>query len=319
MKKLALGVDIGGTNTKFGFVDEKGKVYYDSSISTTEGGTFEIFLDNLYKAFEEGKKKLGPGYEFIGVGIGAPNANFYSGCIEFAPNLSWKGVVRVVDEVKKKFKLPAVITNDANAAAIGEMLFGAGKGMKNFIVITLGTGLGSGIVINGELVYGHDGFAGELGHVIVEENGRECGCGRKGCLEAYASATGLHRTIFELMADRMIPTVLRDYSYKEVTSAKIYEAAMDGDHLAREAFRKTGKILGKALANFVTFSSPEAIILFGGLAKAGELLRQPTEEAMEENMLHIFKNKVKVILSAFDESNAAVAGAAALAWKELTK
>jgi glucokinase len=316
MKKVGIGIDIGGTNTQIGFVDENGKVFLETTMSTLTGETFEDYLDALYETVEEAKKGTNEEFEIIGVGIGAPNGNYYKGTIEFAPNLRWKGVIEVTKLMKAKFGVPAVLTNDANAAAIGEMLFGGAKGMSNFIIITLGTGLGSGIVVNGELVYGHDGFAGELGHVVVEKGGRLCGCGRRGCLETYASATGIKRTAFEVIADRNQETLLSKYSYDQLTSFKIYEAAMNGDHVAREIFRKTGETLGQALADFIANGSPEAIFLFGGLAKAGDLILKPTEASMEENLLHIFKNKVKLRLSQLDEGNAAVVGAAALAWKE---
>ena len=324
MKKVALGIDIGGTGTKYGFVDKEGKIYCESSIPTPkaeqkEGENFEIFLDKLYNEIMSAKKACGHDLEIVGIGVGAPNGNYFNGCIEFAVNLPWKGITRVAQLMQDKFGVPAVLTNDANAAAMGEMIFGTAKGMKDFIVITLGTGVGSGIGIGGNMVYGHDGFAGELGHVIIKEEGRDCGCGRKGCLETYCSANGIRRTVFELLEGKTAPSVLRDISFNDLTSAKIYEAAIEGDHIAREAFRKTGKMLGRALADFVTFSSPEAIILFGGLAKAGELIRKPTEEAMENNMLHCFKNKVKVLLSSLDEGNVAILGSAALAWNELEK
>jgi len=316
MKKVGIGIDIGGTGTQIGFVDKEGKVFLETSMSTLVGDTFEEYLDALYEVIEKAKAESEEEFEILGIGVGAPNGNYYKGTIEFAPNLKWKGVINVTDQMSKKFGVPAVLTNDANAAAIGEMVFGGAKGMKNFIIITLGTGLGSGIVVNGELVYGHDGFAGELGHVRVEKNGRLCGCGRRGCLETYASATGIKRTAFEVMADRNQETMLSKYSYDELTSYKIYEAAQNGDHIAREIFRKTGKILGEALADFIANGSPEAIFLFGGLAKAGDLILEPTEAAMEDSLLHIFKNKVKLRLSQLDEGNAAVVGAAALAWNE---
>lgn len=320
MKKVALGIDIGGTNTKYGFVDQEGKVYCESSISTTsQGELFENYLNNLYDEVQKSLANAPEPMEIIGVGVGAPNGNYFSGCVEYAANLPWKGIVRVAKLMSEKWGVPAHLTNDANAAAIGEMLFGTAKGMKDFIVITLGTGVGSGIVVNGEVVYGHDGFAGELGHVIVKPEDRDCNCGRKGCLEVYCSANGIRRTVFELLAKKNDDSVLRDITFNDLTSAKIYEAAVEGDHIAREAFRYTGKMLGSALADFVTFSSPEAIILFGGLAKAGELIRKPTEESMEEHMLFCFKNKVKVLLSSMDEGNVAVMGSAALAWHEISK
>ena len=319
MKKAAVGIDIGGTNTKFGFVDKEGKIYCESSIptiiNTTSGQeSFEQYIDRLCGEIKSAARTCGHDLELIGAGIGAPDGNFFSGSIEFAVNLPWKGVLRASALIGDKLGLPATLTNDANAAALGEMLFGTAKGMKDFIVITLGTGVGSGIVIDGKLVYGHDGFAGELGHVTIKEGGRTCGCGRRGCLESYCSANGIRRTVTELLADEDTPSELRSIPFDKLTSAKIYEAANEGDAIAREAFRRTARTLGKALANFVPFSSPEAIILFGGVARAGEMLRKPTEEAMEEAMLHIFKNKVKVILSSLDEGNVAVLGSAALAW-----
>lgn len=318
MKKVALGIDIGGTNTKYGFVDKEGKIYCESSIPTVlksennEEG-FEQYIERLCGEIRKSQANCGKDLELIGAGIGAPDGNFFSGAIEFAVNLPWKGVLRVAALIQQNLGVPAILTNDANAAAMGEMLFGTAKGLKDFIVITLGTGVGSGIVVDGKLVYGHDGFAGELGHVIIREGGRVCGCGRRGCLEAYCSANGIRRTVMDLLADEMIDSVLRGIPYDELTSAKIYEAAEEGDVIAREAFRRTAKTLGKALANFVTFSSPKAFILFGGVARAGEILRKATEEAMEESMLHIYKNKVDVLLSNL-EGNVAILGSAALAW-----
>ena len=319
MKKVALGIDIGGTNTKFGFVDRQGTIYGETSIATVlksendEEG-FEQYVERLCAEVLRAKDNCGKNLELIGAGIGAPDGNFFSGSIEFAVNLPWKGVLRVAALVGQRLGVPAFLTNDANAAAMGEMLFGTAKGLKDFIVITLGTGVGSGIVIGGKLVYGHDGFAGELGHVIVKEGGRVCGCGRRGCLETYCSAGGVRRTVMDLLAEETAPSVLRDIPFEEMTAARIYEAAMEGDALAREAFRRTAKTLGRALANFVAFSSPKAIILFGGVARAGEILRKPTEEAMEESILHIFKNKVDVLLSNLGEGNVAILGSAALAW-----
>ena len=324
MKKVALGIDIGGTNTKFGFVDREGKIYCESSIPTVRKNadpeeSFEQYIERLCREIKAAKDSCGKGFELIGAGIGAPDGNFFSGAIEFAVNLPWKGVLRVASLIQENLGIPATLTNDANAAAMGEMLFGTAKGLKDFIVITLGTGVGSGIVIDGKLVYGHDGFAGELGHVIVREGGRVCGCGRRGCLETYCSAGGIRRTVMDLLAEETIPSVLRNVTFEEMTSAKIYEAAVEGDALAREAFRRTAKTLGKALANFVAFSSPKTIILFGGVARAGEIIRQPTEEAMEESMLHCFKNKVNVVLSDLGEGNVAIIGSAALAWDTYDK
>lgn len=318
--KVALGIDIGGTNTKFGLVDRQGKCYLESSISTTAPGEFPAFIDALFAAVEREMGKLEEEFEIVAVGCGAPNGNFYKGTIEFAPNLKWKGVVEVAKALAEKTGVPAWLTNDANAAAIGEMVYGGAKGMKDFIIITLGTGLGSGIVVNGELVYGHDGFAGEIGHTIAVREGRDCGCGRKGCLETYASATGLRRTVFELMCTTNLSSSLRSVPFDDMTSAMIYKAATEGDQLAQRAFAFTGEILGRALADSIAHLSPEAIFLFGGLAKAGDLILLPTVASMEANLLNIFKNKVKVLPSSLDEDrNAAVAGAAALAWNELEK
>jgi glucokinase len=249
-----------------------------------------------------------------GIGIGAPNGNYYTGSIEFAPNLAWKGVIPLAEMLDKRMKLPVVLTNDANAAAIGEMLYGAAKGMTNFIVITLGTGLGSGIVVNGELLYGHDGFAGELGHTIVDPEGRTCGCGRKGCLETYASATGIVRTVIEMLDKVDKPSILRKANTNKLQSKDVFLAAQQGDQLALDAFEYTGKILGLKLADAIAFSSPEAIILFGGLAKAGDYIFTPTKKYMEHFLLAIYKNKVKLLPSLLKKENSAVLGAAALVW-----
>ena len=314
--KLTVGIDIGGTNTAYGFVDGKGKIIFETSIPTYA----EKDADQLFeRLFEDIKKKIGSyetEYELAGIGIGAPNANYYKGTVEQAPNLNW-GIVNVIELIKKYSSLPAAITNDANAAAIGEMLFGAAKGMKNFIVITLGTGLGSGIVVNENLVYGADGFAGEIGHTIVDPSGRECGCGRKGCLETYASASGIKRTVFKLIAKTNTESELRSKSYEEITAKDISEAANRGDKLALAAFDYTAKILGLKLADSVAHLSPEAIILFGGLALAGELIIVPTKKYMEEYMLNIFKDKVKILPSALHGASAAVLGSSALIWNEI--
>lgn len=315
---VTVGIDIGGTNTVFGFVDETGKSIFESSIPTkaSEGAEplFKRLFEEISKAFEQFKSE----YELIGIGIGAPNANYYKGTVELPPNLGW-GIVKVLEIVKKYSPLPSAITNDANAAAIGEMIFGAAKGMKDFIVITLGTGLGSGIVVNGELVYGADGFAGEIGHTIYDVNGRQCGCGRKGCLETYASASGIKRTVYELLADRNTPSVLRKISFEDLTAKDISDAANKGDVIALEAFDYTAKVLGLKLADAVAHLSPEAIILFGGLASAGPLIFEPTKRYMEEYMLNIFRNKVKLIPSGLPNGNSAVLGSSALIWNELKK
>ena len=318
-KPYVIGLDLGGTNSVFGIVDARGNIVATTAIKTQAYPDFDDYVKASVDALMPIIDTVGGIEKIKALGIGAPNGNYYNGTIEYAANLVWQGVVPIAKKFEEALGIPVIVTNDANAAAVGEFTYGVARGMKNFIMITLGTGVGSGIYINGQLVLGCDGLAGELGHLTVVPGGRTCGCGRKGCLETYCSANGIRRTVFELLEEKTAPSVLRDISFNDLTSAKIYEAAIEGDHIAREAFRKTGKMLGRALADFVTFSSPEAIILFGGLAKAGELIRKPTEEAMENNMLHCFKNKVKVLLSSLDEGNVAILGSAALAWNELEK
>ena len=316
--QIVAGIDVGGTNTAFGFVDANGKIIAESSIQTRAEQNAEQLFERLFADINKLFQKFEKEFELVGIGIGAPNANYYKGTVELPPNLNW-GYVNVLEIMKKYSSMPSVITNDANAAAIGEMIFGAAKGMKDFIVITLGTGLGSGIVVNGELVYGADGFAGEIGHTIVDPNGRECGCGRKGCLETYASASGIRRTVYELICNTNTPTKLRDISFDQLTSKDISDFAANGDKLALDAFDYTAKILGLKLADAVAHLSPEAIILFGGLALSGDLIFEPTKRYMEKYMLNIFKDKVKLIPSALPGGNAAVLGAAALIWNELKK
>jgi glucokinase len=314
--KLTVGIDIGGTNTAYGFVDHSGKIIFESTIPTYADKDAEQLFERLFSSIEKSFRQYEKGYELVGIGLGAPNANYYKGTVEQPPNLNW-GIVNVIELVKKYSPLPAAITNDANAAAIGEMIFGAAKGMKNFIVITLGTGLGSGIVVNGKLVYGADGFAGEIGHTIVDPDGRECGCGRKGCLETYASATGIRRTVFELIATTNLESEFRSKCFDDVTAKEIADAANKGDKLALAAFDNTAKVLGFKLADSVAHLSPEAIILFGGLALAGDLIIAPTKKYMEGFMLNIFKNKVKILPSALPGSGAAVLGSSALIWNEI--
>jgi glucokinase len=315
-KPYVIGIDIGGTNTVFGIVDARGTILYNGSIKT---GIYEG-IDEYVTALSEGLSVVieeagGPG-QIRGIGVGAPNGNYFNGCIEFAPNLPWKGKIPLAQLISEKtYHIPVALTNDANAAAIGEMTYGAARGMKDFIEITLGTGVGSGIVIGGTLVYGHDGFAGELGHVTVRENGRICGCGRHGCLEAYASATGVARTAREILINRTEKSLLRSLKPEDITSKDVYDAAVKGDKLAQEIFEYTGNILGEALSNFVAFSSPEAIILFGGLTKAGELILNPVKRSMEDHMLKVFQGKTKLLVSQLKESDAAILGASALAWE----
>src|ERR1700760_662847 len=312
---LAIGIDIGGIGTKFGIVDRNGNVLFSSEISTRGHAEEESFIAKLYDHVAPPTEKPGCTRRIIGIGVGAPNGNFYSGTVEYAPNLPWKGIIPLAKLIQNKFQLPAVLTNDANAAAIGEMMYGAAKGMKDFIMITLGTGVGSGIVANGKLIYGHDGFAGELGHTTVIPNGRyHEGTGKKGSLESYASATGVKLTAIEKREQSDAPSLLRGVPKEELDSRKVYDAAIQGDELAKEIFDFTGSILGMALANFVMFSSPEAIILFGGLTKAGELILKPTRENMEANLIQVFQNKVKILVSHLRESDAAILGASALVW-----
>jgi glucokinase len=317
-KEVVLGVDIGGTNTKFGYVDKSGNLLAEGEMPTEAHRPAEEFFERLHNQaeilFESKKENL----KLVGIGLGAPNGNYYKGTIEQPPNLSWK-FVDVVTLLHRWYSIPIALTNDANAAALGEMLFGAAKGMKDFIVITLGTGLGSGIVANGELIYGHDGFAGEIGHTIVDPNGRQCGCGRRGCLETYASASGIRRTVEELLKMPAPPSELREISLESITSKRIFEAAQRGDKLALEAFELTGRYLGLKLADSVAHTSPEAIILLGGLAAAGDFIFVPTKKYMEEFLLNIFKNKVRLLPSGLPQGNSAILGAAALIWKELLK
>lgn len=316
MKPYVLGIDIGGTNTVFGIVDARGVVIASNSIKTAKHAKFEDYLDELYTEAMRMIEANDATDKIYGIGIGAPNANYYTGMIEESANLIWKTPIALGQSVSEKFGIPCAVTNDANAAAIGEMTYGAARGMKDFIMITLGTGVGSGIVINGQLVYGHDGFAGELGHVIVKRNnGRLCGCGRTGCLETYCSATGVARTAREFIETRTEPSSLRNLPIEEITSKDVYDAAMSGDKMAKEIFDYTGTILGEAMADMTVFSSPEAFVIFGGLAKSGELILKPIREAMDKNMLGIFKGKPKVLLSELKEADAAVLGASALGWE----
>ena len=315
--QYAIGIDIGGTNTKFGIVDQRGEIHYRGAISTRKHQVVAEFIEELYNAIEPAISTVG-GIEMIkGIGVGAPNGNYYTGTIEYAPNLPWSGVIPMAELMTQRFELATSLTNDANAAAIGEMMYGAARGMKDFIMITLGTGVGSGIVANGQLIYGHDGFAGELGHNIVIPGGRyHAGTGAHGSLEVYASATGMRLTALELLEKHPEKTsLLRNYPVDELESRNIFDCAEEGDEIAKEVFEYTGNILGMALANFVMFSSPEAIILFGGPTKAGDLLMIPVRKAMEENLLPIFRNKVKLLFSLLKESDAAILGASALVWE----
>jgi glucokinase len=320
MKRLAAGVDIGGTNTAFGLVDRDGNTFAEAVLKMEDFPDLDVYIKELYITIEKMVKSVGEPVELVGVGIGAPNANYYNGTIEHAANLAWKGIIPLRERIHRFYPtLPVVVTNDANAATIGEMVYGGAQGMSDFMVVTLGTGVGSGFVANGKLIYGHDGFAGELGHTIVKRFGRKCGCGRQGCLETYASATGIVRTMYKLMADELDKSDLRDISFNDMfrKSEKITEAALKGDTLAIKAFEYTGEMLGLAIANAVAITSPEAVFLFGGLAKAGKYIFEPTKRHMEENLLYNFKGKVKLLPSAIDDKNAAILGASALVWDEL--
>lgn len=315
-KPYVIGIDMGGTNTVFGIVDARGIVLASSSIKTQKYNNITDYIDELYNETMKLVEANDAVDKIYGIGVGAPNANYFTGMIEDGVNLPWPTPVPFAKLLSEKFGIPVAITNDANAAAIGEMTYGAARGLKNFIMITLGTGVGSGIVINGQLVYGHDGFAGELGHVIMKRNnGRLCGCGRTGCLEAYCSATGVARTAREFLEARNDDSLLRNMATEDITSKDVYDAAIAGDQLAKDVFEFTGNLLGEAFADFTVFSSPEAIILFGGLAKSGELLLKPLRNSMEKNMMGIFKGKVKILLSELKEADAAVLGASALGWE----
>ncbi|MDO4695633.1 ROK family protein [Porphyromonas sp.] len=313
-KPYVIGIDVGGTNTVFGVVDARGTVLASGKIKTSTHAKVSDYIDELGDALIPLIEEVGGQHLIKGIGVGAPNANYFTGAIENAANLNWKERIPFAHLLSEKTGLSVAITNDANATAIGEMTYGAARGMKDFIVITLGTGVGSGIVIGGNLVYGHDGFAGELGHVIVRRDGRICGCGRKGCLETYTSATGVTRTAKEFLRTREDASLLRELDVETITSKDVYDAALKGDSLALEIFETTGRILGETLADAVAFSSPEAIILFGGLAQAGALIMDPIRRSMEENLLHIYKGKVKLLMSELKESDAAILGASALGW-----
>jgi glucokinase len=316
MRDVVVGMDVGGTNTAIGLVERSGNCIAQTVVSTAAHADVSSFVTAGSRAISDLVARQS-NVRLQGIGIGAPNGNYYHGTIEYAPNLQWKGIIPFAEMFKASHGIPVALTNDANAAAIGEMLFGAAQGMKDFIVITLGTGVGSGIVVHGELVYGHDGFAGEIGHTIVDPNGRQCGCGRRGCLETYASAGGIKRTVFELLGTSSAPSDLRSVSFDKLTAEAIADAAERGDVIAREAFEITGRILGLKLADAVAHTSPEAIFLFGGLARAGSLIFEPTHRHMEAYMLNIFKNKTKLLPSGLELGNVAILGAAALIWKEI--
>ena len=316
-KPYVAGIDIGGTNTVIGIVDQQGNIMETSSVKTGQYFHVEEYVKAVCNILLPFIEAHGGPENFRGIGIGAPNANYYRGTIEDAPNLPWKGVIPLAQMFKEQTGIPVALTNDANAAALGEMVYGAARGMKDFIMITLGTGVGSGIVVNGQMLYGHDGFAGELGHVCVDRSSeaRVCGCGRKGCLETYCSATGVARTAREILNMSNENSLLREFSSEQITSKDVYNAAIRGDKIAIEIFRRTGEILGRSIADFIAFSSPEAIILFGGLAKAGDFIMKPILDALDSSIMPIFKGKTKLLVSKLKDADAAVLGASALGWE----
>ena len=316
-KPYVIGLDMGGTNSVFGIVDQRGNIKSQTVISTKAYPDFKDYVKAAYEALQPALDQVGGIQNIRAMGIGAPDANYYTGNIENAANLAWKGIVPCAQLFEEVFGIPVRVTNDANAAAMGEMTYGVARGMKNFIMITLGTGVGSGIVVDGRVVYGSDGFAGELGHFVIDhsDNARSCGCGRKGCLEAYTSATGVARTAREFLEHSSEASLLRDLVADEITSYDVFKAAEKGDKLALDIFNYTGRILGTACADFATFCSPEAFVFFGGLTKAGEYLMQPLRKAYEENILFLYKNEAKLLISALNGSEAAVLGASALGWE----
>lgn len=317
-KPYVIGIDLGGQTAKFGIVDARGNVLKQTAIRSNTQNNPEEFINDLAEGIKKLIKKEYSIDDIRGIGVGAPNGNYYTGCIENAANLTWakNQVVHFADMLSKQIGVPVALTNDANAAAVGEMTYGAARGMKNFIMITLGTGVGSGIVINGNVVYGHDGFAGELGHTCaVRNNGRICGCGKTGCLETYASAMGVARTAREIIELTDRKTLLRNIPAENITSKDVFDAAIEGDEVAKDIFAFTGRMLGEKFADFVAFSAPEAIILFGGLTKAGDLIYKPIIENMNLNLMPIWRGKIKVLFSTLKESDAAILGASALAWE----
>ena len=314
-KPYVIGLDLGGTNSEFGIVDQNANIIASTRVKTAGHGDVYQYVDDCVAALRPIIEKVGGIEKIHAMGIGAPNGNYYTGCIEFAPNLPWKGNIPLAQMFSERLGIPVRLTNDANAAAMGEMQYGVAKGMQNFIMITLGTGVGSGIVCNGQMVLGCDGMAGELGHVIVEKDGRQCGCGRKGCLECYCSATGIARTAREIVEKTDKPTILRDIPRDQIDGLAITQAARNGDAVALEIFEYTGRILGEACADFAAFSSPEAFVFFGGLSKAGDLIMNPIKKAYEENVLQIYKGKAKLLVSELDGAGAAVLGASALGWE----
>lgn len=317
MRELTIGIDIGGTNTKYGIVDRAGQVVFQGTIKTTQYEEFRDYFKGLSLALRDAMSKVTVEHKVLGVGVGAANGNYYKGTIERATNLPWKGIIPLADMLKEEFQIPAIITNDANAAAVGEMVYGSAKGMKDFIVITLGTGLGSGFVCNGQLLNGKHGIAGEVGHTSVNPAGRFCNCGKRGCLETYVSATGIRRTVYKLLADHLEDSELRGISFDNLNTKMITDAAVRGDVVALAAFEYTGRILGMKLAETVVHTDPEAIFLFGGLSLAGDLIFKPTIRHMEANLMPLFRGKVKVLPSGLQNQAAPILGASSLVWNYL--
>mgnify|MGYP001418849076 FL=1 len=317
MKEITIGIDIGGTNTKYGVVDRSGNVLFQDRIKTQEYEEFSDLVKDLVKAIHAAIAGLDRSYHLVGVGVGAANGNYYKGTIEHATNLKWKGIIPLAEMLSKPLGVPALVTNDANAAAVGEMVYGAARDMKDFVVITLGTGLGSGFVANGKLINGKHGIAGELGHTTVNYAGRFCNCGKRGCLETYVSATGIKRSVYKLLADHLEPSELRGISFDNLNTKMITEAAIRGDVVAREAFEYTGRILGTKLAETVVHTDPEAIFLFGGLSLAGDLIFKPTIKHMEANLMPLFRGKVKILPSGLQNQAAPILGASSLVWNHL--
>jgi glucokinase len=314
--EVAVGIDIGGTNTEFGLVERDGRCLDTASVSTTSFETPEVFIQAVAEGIWQCQNELEMSTKVVGIGIGAPNGNYYNGTIEYAPNLKWEGVIHLRDLLRKHFSVPVLVTNDANAAAIGEMTYGAAKGQRDVLVVTLGTGVGSGFVSHGQVIYGHDGFAGELGHTIIEENGRTCSCGRRGCLETYASATGFVRTARDMLAASDGESQLGEIALDQLSAEHVAQAARKGDPLARAIFGFTAKKLAFGLANAVAITSPRMIVLFGGLARSGELILEPTRKYLDEYLLTIFKGKVDLVTTEMAGENSAILGAAAMVWQE---
>ena len=319
MKDLVVGIDIGGTNTKIGIVDREGNLLHHTSIETTAYIEVEDYFNGMADTIKNLCKNLTADQQLVGIGVGAANGNYYTGTIERSTNLRWKGIIPLAKMFTDAFHIPCLLTNDANAAALGEMVYGNAKGMKDFLVITLGTGLGSGFVCNGALLNGHNGIAGELGHTTVNPNGRYCNCGKRGCLETYVSATGIRRTVYKLLADYLEPSELRGISFEDLNTKMITDAALRGDPVAKQCFEYTGRILGLKLADAVVHTDPEAIFIFGGLAQARELIFTPTIRSMEQNLMPLFRNKVKVLPSGLENQSAPIVGASSLIWDLLEK